>query len=124
MSGDAEAFYTRVCWSGGPQPDCAGDAILSKIIPKEFVARLIVCPPQAQRTILAALKARYETGQLANSLAPERSWLIEIDEELRNRLPSLPRIRQYSLSNDASRLLESALRQVRAASASAVKPSG
>ena len=119
MSGDGEKFYGRICWSGGhSKPDCADDAILLKISPKIFVDKLLTCSPQAQRTILGGLRARYEGGQLTSSLMKEGPWLISMNNDLHNRLPNLPRIRQYSLSQDFARLLGAALREVQAATGS------
>jgi hypothetical protein len=123
ISGDGEKFYTRVCWSGGQsKPDCADDAILSRIEPKIFVDKLLTCSPQAQRSILEGLKTRYEGRRLANTLAAEGSWLIDMHRELQNRLPRLPRIRQYSLSQDTAWLLGATLRQAQETSQSDAPP--
>lgn len=116
MSGDAEKFFTRVCWSGGQaKPDCAEDAILSRTAPKAFVDKLLTCSPQAQRTILKGLKTRYEGGRLANTLAAEGPWLNEMHQELQCRIPHLARIRQYSVTHDTARLLGDALKQAQTA---------
>ena len=123
MSGEAEVFYSRVCWSGGNErPDCADDPVLATLAVKDFVDRLIAGTPVAQRTVLEALKTRYERGGLANDLATEAPWLIDMHRELTGRIPSLPRIRQYSLTNDTKRLLDSALRQANSAANSAGPP--
>ncbi len=112
MSGDAETFYARVCWSGNQvKPDCADDAILSRIAPEAFVDKLLTCSPQAQRTTLQGLMTRYDCGRLGNTLWAEVKWLIEMHQELQNRIPQLARIRQYSISNDTSRLLGAALKE-------------
>ncbi len=116
ISGDAEAFYQRVCWPGGStRPDCAEDPILASLSPKLFVDRLIECTPDGQRVVLEALKERYAHGRLANELAAECKWLLDVQIELDGRMTDLPRIRQYSLSKDSSRLLGHALAQAREA---------
>ena len=114
MAGDAEAFYQRVCWSGAAtRPDCAEDPILASVSAKRFVDRLIECTPEGQRAVLEALKERYGSGRLSNDLAAERIWLLDLKKELDARIPTLPRIRQYSLSKDRDRLLGYALDQSR-----------
>ncbi len=123
IAGDAEAFYQRVCWSGGStRPDCAEDPILASLSPKLFVDRLIECTPDGQRVVLKALKERYAHGRLANELAAECKWLLDVQIELDGRMTDLPRIRQYSLSKDSSRLLGHALAQAREAVAVAKIP--
>ena len=116
IAGDAEAFYQRVCWSGGStRPDCAEDPILASLSPELFVDRLIECTPDGQRVVLEALKERYAHGSLAEELAAECKWLLDVETELDGRMPDLPRIRQYSLSKDSARLLGHALAQAREA---------
>lgn len=116
ITGDGEAFYRRVCWSGGQtRPDCADDPILARLSTQRFVDRLVECTPQAQRVVLQALNDRYGSGRLTNELAAECKWLLDLQTELDTRIPSLPRIRQYSLSNDSARLLNPALAQARSA---------
>jgi hypothetical protein len=48
-----------------------------------------VLAPESQSTVIAALKLRYETGGLASTLAPEASWLKELDLALRSKLETL-----------------------------------
>ena len=110
MEGDAERFFRRICWTSGPQkPDCADDAILAKMDPEAFVVQLVNATPSAQRTILQGLNERYETGRLADLLAPERFWLVAMNNHLQSRLPGLSRIRRYSIGHDVERLLGRAL---------------
>ncbi len=114
VAGDADKFYSRICWSGGAvNPDCAEEPILCKVPPEKFVDHLIACAPTAQRTVLSALGRRYETER--NELKPEGEWLIAFHRELSSRILALPRIRQYSLSNDANYFLGDALIRAQAA---------
>ena len=118
MAGDGERFYERICWSArGAKPDCADDPILSKIAPAAFVKKFLSCTPEAQRTILEGLKARYQAGRMSQQLAAECPWIIEVNDEIERRIPGLAPIRRYSLSHDTARLLGPALRDARVATA-------
>lgn len=114
MSSDCQKFRQRICWiPGSPVPDCAEDAILSQISASHFVDKLLSLTPSAQRVVLEGLRERYAGDRLKNNLKPEATWLIEIETELEKRLPQLRPIRKFSLQNDFSRLLSTALKIAR-----------
>lgn len=114
MKDDGEIFYERICWAkGSSKADCVEDPILSQICPKAFINKLIACHPETQRTIFEGLKERYSPNRLLNDLTEEKEWIIAVYDELQKRLPELTPIRKYSLSKNASCLLESALEQAK-----------
>jgi hypothetical protein len=110
ISGDGSKFAERVGWTAsGSKPDCADDPILSAALPKLFVDRLVASHPEAQRNVLEGLENRYSAGRLQTSLRLERQWILDVNDELQRRLPSLPPVRRYSLAVDIRRLVGPAM---------------
>ena len=49
--------------------------ILATIEPEQFTNTILALPPEPQRIVFSALKARYERGGLENELSSEGPWL-------------------------------------------------
>ncbi len=82
MSEDPDRFLRRVNLISGEPNDFYNVPILAAIDANSFVEVLLNHHPSRQRTVLNALKARYEHGSLDRELAAERPWVCEV----RNRL--------------------------------------
>ena len=82
MVADPELFFRRISLTNDGANEFYNTPILASLDPDRFVSALIDHHPAHQRTILLALKARYEHGKLDRELKEERSWATDV----RNRL--------------------------------------
>lgn len=69
--------------------------ILATIPVKQFVSELLDLSPDAQSTVFASLKSRYDTGLLDRELKPERVWLQSVSDELLAAAAKLPPLSRF-----------------------------
>ena len=78
MVADPELFFRRISLTNDGANEFYNTPILASLDPDRFVSVLIDHHPAPQRTILLALKARYEHGKLDRELKEERSWATDV----------------------------------------------
>lgn len=106
MGTDPQAFYPMVCWtSDGRGNTFAGVPVFAAIPTGEFVDAFLALHPAGQRTVLGALKDRYEHGRLEQELGPERAWIVGVHDMLRARAEGMSPIRRFSITNELDRLI-------------------
>ena len=100
MGIDPSLFYRRLNYTNTGDSVYQRVPILASIDPERFVEALLSLHPSIQRTVLMALKARYEHGQLDRDLAPEKAWITDVRDKLlsaANAMQPMPKARLQNL---------------------------
>jgi hypothetical protein len=106
MAKDANAFFVKVCWTNDERDNTfALVPIFSAVSPDDFVEKLLSLHPRDFRTVLTALKGRYEHGRLQSQLAEERPWLHSVYEKLKAEATNRSPIRRFTIENEIGRLI-------------------
>ncbi|MCP1561423.1 UNVERIFIED_ORG: hypothetical protein J2W75_004826 [Methylorubrum zatmanii] len=90
MTSDLERFVDRVTFGRGASGDMARIPVLSALDVDIFVATLLALHPSQQRTVLKALKARYDHSTLKDELARELPWAQTVRQKLIATASMLP----------------------------------
>jgi KAP family P-loop domain len=97
MESDPHLFFQRVCLTNSTDNWYYHIPILASIDPSAFVSSMLKSSPAHQRTIMMALRTRYEHGGLQGELAAEKAWLIVVRDKLWEHAWGLPPIGKYRL---------------------------
>jgi hypothetical protein len=97
MKADPHLFFRRICVTNSADNLYYRIPILASIDPTAFVSSILECHPADQRTIMMALRSRYEHGGLQRELAPEKAWLSAVRDKLIENAAGLPPIGKYRL---------------------------
>ncbi|AQR60283.1 hypothetical protein BZG35_00400 [Brevundimonas sp. LM2] len=96
LKSDPDTFYRRVTVTNNSDSLHYNMPVLASMEPDDFVSALLAQHPAHQRTILSALKVRYEHGQLSGRLLSEKQWLEKVRSavlESAEKLDPMPRYR-------------------------------
>ena len=78
MADDPSLFLRRVCLTNHDENELYDVPVLASLDPQRFVDVLLGLHPARQRTVVLALKARYEHGRIDGDLAAERDWATSV----------------------------------------------
>jgi KAP family P-loop domain len=107
MAEDPDRFLLRVI--NGEANDFYDVPILAAIDPNCFVKMFLNHHPAQQRTVLNALKARYERGNLDRDLAAERPWANEVRGRLLAASEGMSLITRYRIRQSLKYALDGVL---------------
>jgi hypothetical protein len=82
MVADPDLFWRRVGLVQGEENSFYSVPVLATLDPDAFATAFLDHHPASQRTVLNALKSRYEHGHLDRELAAERPWAIAVRSKL------------------------------------------
>ena len=82
MVADPELFFRRINLTDGGESEYFNVPVLSSLGTDQFVNVFLEQHPKSQRTILTALKARYDQGRIDGSLAPEQPWATAVRDKI------------------------------------------
>jgi hypothetical protein len=99
MEDDPSLFLRHVCLTNSPDNLYYRIPILQFIKADDFVASLLRQSADKQRFILGVLKRRYEHGDLNDSLAAEKSWLLSVHDKLLVKAKRMPTMSRYRLTH-------------------------
>lgn len=101
MATDIEAFFGKMCRTNDERAKTYLDAPVFSTIPAdEFVDRLLKIHPKDFREVMTAFKGRYDTGELARDLQPEKQWAREVRDLLLKKADIQVPIRKFAIRND------------------------
>lgn len=86
------------------------EPVLSGIAPSKFVDELMALPSHAQRRVMSVFEDRHRGESLIRDLADERSWILDVRQEIIARLPSLSKISQFRWNDFIARDIDANLR--------------
>jgi hypothetical protein len=109
MESDPSLFFRRLNLSNSEDTLFYDVPILAALLPDQFVSSFLGHHPVGQRTILIALKTRYENGRLDRDLPTERPWLEAVCAKLIAASESMPVMARYRLKNSVGYNLTSSL---------------
>lgn len=76
-------FLRRICLTNHEDNEFFDIPVLADLDVREFVDTFLGLHPEKQRTVMMALKMRYQHGFLDRYLADERPWATEVRDQLR-----------------------------------------
>jgi hypothetical protein len=97
MKVDPTLFFRRVCLTNNDDNIYYRVPILASINPDTFVVSFLDLHPAHQRTVMMALRSRYEHSALERELASEKDWLHSIISKLKERATGMSEIGRYRL---------------------------
>jgi hypothetical protein len=97
MKSDPALFFRRVCLTNSEDNIYYRVPILASIDPDAFVSSFLSLHPAHQRTVMMALKSRYEHNTLESELVSEKYWLQSAISKLMEKAGSMSEIGRYRL---------------------------
>ena len=97
MAEDPDRFLRRVTLVSGEPSEFYNTPVLTAIEPDKFIKLLLDLHPARQRTVLLALKARYQHGNLDRELSTERPWADEVRHKLLAASGAMSPITRYRI---------------------------
>lgn len=82
MASDVELFARRIMLTNGSDSIYYRTPILAVVSVPDFLAKFLGLHPSAQRTVVRALKSRFEGHALKRDLAAEVGWLRSLCDQL------------------------------------------
>lgn len=82
MKTEPNRFYVRLTTMSGSTGEYARVPLLASLDPAEFVTAVLALHPRDQRTVLRALRARWDHGVLHDALSGETVWAQAVRDEL------------------------------------------
>ena len=95
MESDPQLFYRRLNYTNSDDNRFARVPVLASIDADAFAASFLRLPSLAQRTVLSAIKGRYESGMLSRELSSEKPWLAAVKDSLIKASVDLPQIGKH-----------------------------
>jgi len=83
MLEDPGQFLRRICLTNHEDNEFYDIPVLATLDVRKFVDAFLSLHPEKQRTVMLALKMRYQDGLIDRYLANERSWATEVRDQLR-----------------------------------------
>lgn len=109
MMADASHFMRRICLTNHEDNEYYNVPVLASLAPDRFVGALMDLHPQRRRTVLHALKLRYEHGQIDSDLSPERTWAESVREILLAKSEILSPVSKFILQGLVEHTLDKVL---------------
>ena len=119
MKSDHNLFWRRINYTNTPDTKYARTPILSFVDPAGFVDAMGQLPNDQQKGVLHALHSRYDGGQLAKDLAPERAWVSEVRDILLDKAANATPIAAARIRNVVAWTIGAALKNIEEAEAQA-----
>ena len=82
MTADLDQFVRRITLTYEGGNEFYNIPVLASVDPSKFVSIILGEHPALQRTVLNALRSRYEDGKIDRELAEERSWVVKVRDNL------------------------------------------
>lgn len=109
MEADPDLFLHRICLTNDGANEFYSMPVLASLDPNRFATVLLEQHPARQRTVLIALKARYEHGKLDRELREEQSWATDVRNRLYAEAEGLPPISKYRVRQNLHYTLDEVL---------------
>ncbi len=106
MEQDVQDFFRRLCLNNVTSSPFFEIPVLAYVRPQEFVERLLVLSPAAQRSVFVMFRGRYERGELVGSLKEEKPWLVKVKQNLESRMASMRPMTRYRMRSLLARNLD------------------
>jgi len=106
---DPDLFYRRINLTNGGVNEFYNVPVLASLGADKFVAALLDLHPAQQRTVLNALKSRYDNRMLDRELSEERSWAVEVRNRLHAAVESMSPISIYRMRQNLNYTLDEPL---------------
>jgi hypothetical protein len=82
MLDDPSQFLRRICLTNHEDNEFYNIPVLASLDAREFVDAFLGLHPEKQRTVMLALKMRYQNGMIDRDLVDERLWATEVRDQI------------------------------------------
>lgn len=97
MGTDTTNLFREMCINNFGNSRFYDLPLLADISPEAFADKILSISPEHQLGVFTMLDGRYKHGQLDRDLLPEKQWIADLEDIMKNKIESAPVMSKYRL---------------------------